>query len=112
MPTQDRVRRDERCELPQQPASKALAQHRESSALTVSSNRTRRRPSCVLSARFSSRTKAITSRCSRSSHPSSAASNISNGLTDKLYAMPEVGAVFGQYGYALATNIVLYALTH
>ena len=44
-------------------------------------NRGRRPASCVFSTRFSSRRNAITSRCSRSSHPSSAARSICNGNT-------------------------------
>jgi len=50
-----------------------------------SSSCSRRRPSCALSTRFSSRRKAITSRCSRSSHPTNAASSICNGITPQLY---------------------------
>ena len=59
-------------------------------------NRSRRPASCVFSTRVSSRRNAITSRCSRSSHPSSAARSICNGNT--AVSLRQCAArVFGHY---------------
>ena len=60
----------------------------------TSFNRSRRLVNCAFSARFSSRRNAITSRCSRSSHPSRAASRICSGITLRQFVV----RVFRHYG--------------
>jgi hypothetical protein len=84
MPSKNGVGRHERRHVAQHGASQPSPEQGEAAALSV--GQPQRPPAnCAFSARLSSRKKAITSRCSRSSHPSTATRSMS-GRTRTLYA--------------------------
>ena len=81
MPSKNRICGDKRRHVSQYSASQMLpsiARRRRCPSFNCS----RRPDNCDFSVRFSSRRNAITSRCSRSSHPSNAVRSICNGLTE------------------------------
>jgi hypothetical protein len=99
MPSENGVRRHERRDVSEYGASQPLPEHRETPPLRHRSS-SRRPASCAFKARFSSRGNAIASRCSRSSHPSSATSNIWNGITVQLYANSSLSESSDKFGRA------------
>jgi len=78
------VRSDERRELAQHAATMPVAEHRETPPLRVVQSQSA--PAQLrLSMRFSSRGKAITLRCARSSQTRSAVNSMCSGVTAELY---------------------------
>jgi hypothetical protein len=94
MPSEDGVGRDDARHLLEQPTSEPPAEHALRRRRSLSLKRRRRPCSWARSPRFSSRRNAMTSRCSRSSHPNSAARSKWNGTTREVYASSRARAVF------------------
>jgi len=85
MPAKNRIRRDNRGNLRQDPATKTRAEARQAPPFVISCTRWLR--SCAFRTRFSSRRYSTTLCCSPSSQPRRDATNRCSGTTDRVYVI-------------------------